>query len=1379
MDDAASTPNVENVCRLCLSADEPRSSIFEGDDSSVPLSFKIQACLAIEVSSSDKLSTLICRLCIKNVNQWHSYRESCLKAQDKLHQWQMQQIGVQTGVTIKQEPIDLEFDTDHNVSITELHGTPEHQEIQNDGVMALKITNEQTIRLGKDAEKSLKSETLWRRRTRSFALSTSPSGLLQESEKYQTNSKPYCTVEVKEEPLAEDEYDSTLEIESVTGGDILPNPVAMNCTEKDRVMEADSTQRSTSVTFRTKRKAKRGPHTHLRNKQRFTKKCVYCQINLHSKYSYTKHMERFHSAVSDSEQRDNKMGLKNVLKQKQIFKKSPSASFQDQIRLNRNNPQDETVDSIPEESSATVGINSYRRDVDEEMIEDVEDEIDNMDKNSDTPLSQVQQNIIGQLKTYSCYSCKQVFPDRRTTLNHLRQHLPDLRPFTCVACLTQFPDRSIYKDHCYTSFECAMKIAIVEPKSGLEKHFTCNMCSKSVENRKELLHHLTSQHSDEQQANATPTSSNKMPAKISNRDGSSPSTGWSWAGLGLPAPYQNGDPVYNNPCNYCGMIYKHKRNLLEHRELCARLPVNARTSYACVHCGMTFLVFKKFSSHLATLHNTTDIICAKCRKSFDSATDFLTHHENHIRMDDPQGSGDNRRSSTSFESPLKDWNDFEAEVHANESRISRQKYSCALCGQEFPTRTELGEHRNLHLKVKIYSCVICRSMFSSAGALEVHMKDHGIEDPAEQSAHTSYIEYEGTEDTKDFNLTEGSRGSEADDEETTCKICQKRFSSLANLRRHTANVHRNSKRRRKCVECNKVFTKKNSYEYHVRMEHKGFSSPIKCSVCPQTFISRTNLNLHYETVHAHVAKAPYECDICGRQFKEDLSCKIHRGWHARRSRRLTEDLAAVNRNSTLMSSRSLENFDNPIELTQRPARARKSFPNSPPAKPAPQLQCQVCDNKFSDVTELRKHLWDVHCARNKSEKDYTTSDLQCELCTHILPDRPSLERHLEWHMENPILSDTKNGLQRKRYFSPTDLRTHPCDVCGNFYTSRKSLLRHKKLHKVSTAATVKFQSLAKKPSITQFPCNVCHKTFGSSMKLRKHKLRHFVNPAERKKRSVLEKSDFKCELCLKYYISEVGLRFHVEKTCPFREQETYSPRLKRRRIASTEENAPSAEVDPPKHLSVKSNVGLPVAWRTKKMVNCSICHKSFLGKSLFYKHRQIAHPKEITSRAEVLSVKKQSLAATAATDVTKNFRCNICGKTFPAALNLKLHRSAVHKHASLKNTCAICNLKFNSGVGLKNHMQKHSTDTFSCNICTRIFRSRPAVFIHLNRQHPEEYDLMQDNKSKLFTEIQGIPEQPLEPDVTVPFKCGLCNKTFETKKGLKVHSVKLHSVRHE
>lgn len=49
MDEVIELQNMENVCRLCLSTDEPKSSVFEAEESPVSLANKIQACLSIQV----------------------------------------------------------------------------------------------------------------------------------------------------------------------------------------------------------------------------------------------------------------------------------------------------------------------------------------------------------------------------------------------------------------------------------------------------------------------------------------------------------------------------------------------------------------------------------------------------------------------------------------------------------------------------------------------------------------------------------------------------------------------------------------------------------------------------------------------------------------------------------------------------------------------------------------------------------------------------------------------------------------------------------------------------------------------------------------------------------------------------------------------------------------------------------------------------------------------------------------------------------------------------------------------------------------------------------------------------------------------------------
>lgn len=470
----------------------------------------------------------------------------------------------------------------------------------------------------------------------------------------------------------------------------------LDLVHENHLMDSPSMENETEVTktqkmsLKGRKKMRRGPHTHFRGARIFKRKCMHCQINLHSKTSYAKHMARFHTQKS-------------------------------RLNLEKNEKDEKEMKEM------------------EEMVEDVEEELENLEE--DAPLTPVQQNIISQLKTFTCYSCEQSFDDRSTTLNHIRQHMPDLRQFTCVACLTEFGDQNTYKQHCEASFECAMKIALVVPVQGTEKYFTCNMCLNPLSNRKELLSHLT-KHSDKQYEELRET---RAPPKLT------PIAPIPKSSL----PYGMGDPAYNHECDLCGMIYRYKPNMIKHRELCASLQPEGRTSYKCIDCGMTFLIFSKFHSHVTIEHKKKELKCPKCAAKFRSPSDYLTHHEFHRKknnLKDPQV-----------------WKNPQEE----------EKLVCSFCNQRFGTKIELNEHKNLHLKVKIYSCVICRSMFSSPGALEIHMKDHGIEDPNERTANSSCLEYESKSQEKVLGKTE-------------CE-CGKIFSNVANLKRHIRNAHEEKK----------------------------------------------------------------------------------------------------------------------------------------------------------------------------------------------------------------------------------------------------------------------------------------------------------------------------------------------------------------------------------------------------------------------------------------------------------------------------------------------------------------------------------------------------------------------------------------------------------
>lgn len=1071
----------------------------------------------------------------------------------------------------------------------------------------------------------------------------------KENQTDQQDSVPLRSI--KSEPQDDDDTDCTVEVESTNSSELLLNPMAVDGTE-DTVMEADSTQKSNAIGSPPKKKFRRGPHTHFRGTRVFKQKCTHCQIFLHSKYTYLKHMKRFH---------------------------------------NKEN-----------------GIENSQHD-DEEMVEDLEDELASMEKES--PLTQVQQDIISQLKTFSCYSCEQTFNDRRSTLSHIRRHMPDLRPYTCIACLTEFPDRSMYQLHCEASFECAMKIALVIPKHGNEQYFTCNMCLRSMHGRKELLSHL-SEHSNKQyeemmsSPRAPPKLKPMAPLPLKN----------SIPDKIISGPYKNGDPAHNHACDLCGMIYRYRPNMLKHKDLCMQILPENRTLYRCVHCFMTFLVFKKFHYHVTTDHKKKDFTCSECYSKFRSPSDFLSHYETH-RATMQANRQMQSASQNAVQASLKERNVYETNVKSRiSSRMSSQKYSCSLCTQKFSTKDELNEHQTLHLKVKIYSCVICRSMFSSAGALEIHMKDHGIEDPNERNANISCVEYGSLDE--DVRIEKDSMNASAISDPGThiheCGECGKVLSNYANLRRHAKIAHRNCKIYT-CNDCSRMFMRKDLYDQHMQIKHNSTKTMLQCPQCPKSFVFQTNFTYHFRTAHLEKSQDGYACDICGKVFVEETSLKIHRGWHNRANSRLSTRFILGNQKAPNDPQKESNNFESGENL-ERPARARKSFPNPPPQSPtkAGNFQCQVCNDNFNDVTELRNHLWDVHCARNKPEKNFSNDELQCELCTNIFPDHGTLACHMEWHKANPILSDIQKAFV--------------CDVCGKSYSSKKVLWKHKRLHKSTVVASIKFQSLARKPNATQFLCTFCRKVFSSNQSLQRHKLSFHSEPQTQQR-------------------AQQQL-YNSNRTSSFEDE----PRPKRLKFEVENDNS-----------QVKlSPFAMDFAGEKRKPVMCHVCKKMFPNMSVLYKHKQTIHKNRVRM-PEFLPISTQD----------GKFSCNICFKKFPGLSNLRQHFTIKHKKTAIEAGSPPSNDRLTLSTPERpkevTYEVTYNNMMYSCKLCKQchVF-NKESIIHHITNVHNAVYQA----DSKTFHREVNLNAYVVKDAIGAT--CPRCDVKYPNNRALKIHYIKFH-----
>ncbi|VDI61141.1 Hypothetical predicted protein [Mytilus galloprovincialis] len=123
--------------------------------------------------------------------------------------------------------------------------------------------------------------------------------------------------------------------------------------------------------------------------------------------------------------------------------------------------------------------------------------------------------------------------------------------------------------------------------------------------------------------------------------------------------------------------------------------------------------------------------------------------------------------------------------------------------------------------------------------------------------------------TGEHSNIEPSPSTEA--KEVHCDVCNKKFSTKANLKRH---IRRHNGSMLECSECSKQFDTKYHLENHRKLSHTAFN--YKCSKCPKTFKSRVGLKNHE---NQHINRFKYLCPQCGKGFNYTADIEGHKSMH--------------------------------------------------------------------------------------------------------------------------------------------------------------------------------------------------------------------------------------------------------------------------------------------------------------------------------------------------------------------------------------------------------------------------------------------------------------------------------------------------------------------
>ena len=170
-------------------------------------------------------------------------------------------------------------------------------------------------------------------------------------------------------------------------------------------------------------------------------------------------------------------------------------------------------------------------------------------------------------------------------------------------------------------------------------------------------------------------------------------------------------------------------------------------------------------------------------------------------------------------------------------------HKCKTCEKTFRYISKLLEHEVTHNTEEIFPCNMCTQRFRHKLALRVHLK----------------------------RIHEPKIPKELRPEKLVCKICEKKFRYISQLREH--EVTHNTEQPFSCNMCSKRFKYQRTLSKHLQRPHEPKTQEIStCKICEKTFRYISQLRAHE---YSHNNEKLFSCKMCTESFKYPSALAKH------------------------------------------------------------------------------------------------------------------------------------------------------------------------------------------------------------------------------------------------------------------------------------------------------------------------------------------------------------------------------------------------------------------------------------------------------------------------------------------------------------------------